>query len=216
MMTIFNNGVLDLEDEYVVIKGEYTDTETDLIYLRNRYYNSSNGRFITEDPIKDGLNWYAYCGGNPVMMIDPSGYSEKEIVGQIVGESGYGGIYSTDLYVNDKYGEGWISSNWGTLEPNIEKFLMNELEANVNNCVLTAITRVFAYYRDKENKSNIPNNEMLYNDIKTIAEEYGYSSEDGTFPTKINNIINDVFEKYGYQGEGNSIYVWDFNTVKFE
>ena len=40
--------------------GEYFDTETDLIYLRNRYYNSSNGRFITEDPIKDGLNWYVY------------------------------------------------------------------------------------------------------------------------------------------------------------
>ena len=28
---------------------------------------------MTEDPIKDGLNWYAYCGGNPVGFVDPSG-----------------------------------------------------------------------------------------------------------------------------------------------
>ena len=53
--------------------GEYTDNETGLIYLRNRYYDSNNGRFITEDPIKDGLNWYVYCGNNPIMFVDPSG-----------------------------------------------------------------------------------------------------------------------------------------------
>ena len=31
------------------------------------------GRFMTEDPIRDGLNWYTYCGNNPVMFVDPSG-----------------------------------------------------------------------------------------------------------------------------------------------
>ena len=41
--------------------------------LRARYYDSSIKRFITEDPAKDGSNWYAYCGNNPVMMFDPSG-----------------------------------------------------------------------------------------------------------------------------------------------
>ena len=29
--------------------GEYRDSESGLIYLRNRYYDSSTGRFITED-----------------------------------------------------------------------------------------------------------------------------------------------------------------------
>ena len=53
--------------------GEYYDNESGLIYLRNRYYDSSMGRFITEDPIKDGLNWYSYCGGNPVVFVDPLG-----------------------------------------------------------------------------------------------------------------------------------------------
>ena len=53
--------------------GEYTDDETGLIYLRNRYYDPAIGRFITEDPAKDGLNWYAYCGNNPIMFVDPTG-----------------------------------------------------------------------------------------------------------------------------------------------
>ena len=71
-------------------------------------------------------------------------------------------------------------------------------------------------HRDNSEKTNIPDNETLYNDIKTIAEGYGYSDETGTGFTKINNIINDAFEKYNYDGKGSSIYVWDFNTVKKE
>ena len=53
--------------------GEYLDEETGLIYLRARYYDPSVGRFISEDPIRDGMNWYAYCGNSPVMFADPSG-----------------------------------------------------------------------------------------------------------------------------------------------
>ena len=44
-----------------------------LTYLRNRYYDEETGTFMTLDPIKDGLNWYAYCAGNPVMFVDPWG-----------------------------------------------------------------------------------------------------------------------------------------------
>ena len=76
-------------------------------YLRNRYYDPSIGRFTTEDPVKDGDNWYAYCGNNPVNRIDPNGCTD----GQITGECGYGGIYDTSAYVNDKYKNGWVSSN---------------------------------------------------------------------------------------------------------
>lgn len=32
-----------------------------------------SGRFITEDPISDRMNWYVYCEGNPVIFVDPSG-----------------------------------------------------------------------------------------------------------------------------------------------
>ncbi len=53
--------------------GEYYDTETGFIYLRARYYDPMVGRFTSVDPIKDGLNWYAYCAGNPVMFVDSNG-----------------------------------------------------------------------------------------------------------------------------------------------
>jgi RHS repeat-associated protein len=53
--------------------GEYFDAESGLIYLRARYYDPQTSRFLAEDPIRDGLNWYTYCYNNPIMWIDPSG-----------------------------------------------------------------------------------------------------------------------------------------------
>ena len=56
--------------------GEYYDVETDNIYLRARYYDPSVGAFINEDPIIDGVNWYSYCMGNPVVYADYSGLDD--------------------------------------------------------------------------------------------------------------------------------------------
>ena len=38
-----------------------------------RYLDPVAGRFLTEDPSRDGTNWYGYCNNNPVNMIDPTG-----------------------------------------------------------------------------------------------------------------------------------------------
>ena len=46
---------------------------TGLIYFNARYYDPITGRFVTEDPSRDGVNWYGYCGNNPVNLIDPDG-----------------------------------------------------------------------------------------------------------------------------------------------
>jgi RHS repeat-associated protein len=43
------------------------------IYFNARYYDPTTGRFLTEDPSRKGVNWYAYCENNPVNMTDPSG-----------------------------------------------------------------------------------------------------------------------------------------------
>ena len=53
--------------------GEQFDNETGNYYLRARYYSPNIGRFTQEDPIMDGLNWYTYCAGNPVVYSDSSG-----------------------------------------------------------------------------------------------------------------------------------------------
>lgn len=59
--------------------GEYYDTERGNIYLRARYYNTANGRFITADPTKYGINWYNYCKGNPIMFLAPTGLEYVEV-----------------------------------------------------------------------------------------------------------------------------------------
>jgi len=60
-------------------RGEYTDEETKFVYLRARYYDPKIGRFINEDPALDGLNWYAYCGNDPINRVDPSGLTARRV-----------------------------------------------------------------------------------------------------------------------------------------
>lgn len=54
--------------------GQYTDTDTGLIYLRARYYDPATGQFLTRDPLETITNApYAYANGDPVNNSDPSG-----------------------------------------------------------------------------------------------------------------------------------------------
>jgi RHS repeat-associated protein len=61
---------------------QYYDSETGYVYLRHRYYDTSLGRFINEDPIFDGWNWYVYGNNNPLMFSDPSGLNALLIAEQ--------------------------------------------------------------------------------------------------------------------------------------
>ena len=73
----------------------YYDTETDLYFLKTRYYDPEIGRFMTIDDISyldpdsiNGLNLYAYCGNNPIMYSDPNGtlkwYHWLGIIGAVI------------------------------------------------------------------------------------------------------------------------------------
>ena len=56
------------------------DEETELYYLRGRYYNVVHSRFINTDAMlckAVGYNQYAYCKNNPIMLIDRSGNLPK-------------------------------------------------------------------------------------------------------------------------------------------
>jgi RHS repeat-associated protein len=54
--------------------GHTTEPDTGgLIYMRARWMDPVTGTFVSEDPAKDGANWYAYCEGNPVTCVDYSG-----------------------------------------------------------------------------------------------------------------------------------------------
>jgi RHS repeat-associated protein len=53
--------------------GHTADADTGLTYMRARYYDPTIGRFISEDPGRNGANWYAYCNSSPTNLVDVDG-----------------------------------------------------------------------------------------------------------------------------------------------
>jgi len=92
-------------------RGEYLDLETHTYYLRARSYQPTIGRFLTEDPAHDGMNWYVYAANNPVMYTDSTGLKAQS-------ESRSDGKYT--LYVSPQWLDltqsaiGWVPAiGWG-------------------------------------------------------------------------------------------------------
>ncbi len=87
-----STGSSDSKHKFVGGIGHTTEPDTGgLIYMRARWYDPSTGRFISEDPARNGINWYIYCDDNPINSTDPSGmfniwkYLEGKALGAISG-----------------------------------------------------------------------------------------------------------------------------------
>ena len=82
------------------------DSDLGLYYLHNRYYDPQVGRFISEDPARDGTNWYAYCGSDAVNYVDPDGLWRK--VGETIWEAESGDTLSwLAMYLYNNANEWW-------------------------------------------------------------------------------------------------------------
>jgi len=56
------------------------DSETNLYFYRDRYYDQTDGRFLSEDPIgfDGGRSFYTYVRNNPTILIDPRGRAPQQ------------------------------------------------------------------------------------------------------------------------------------------
>ncbi|OQB13724.1 MAG: tRNA(Glu)-specific nuclease WapA precursor [Firmicutes bacterium ADurb.Bin193] len=87
--------------------GEYFDRESGSIYLRARYYDPRLGRFGSEDPARDGLNWYVYCGNSPIKFKDSTGLAARIVDCNKVLFDLLQGLTDDTLYM-DENGKVWI------------------------------------------------------------------------------------------------------------
>lgn len=92
-------------DNNITYAGYHYDEESGLYYLNARYYDSTTGRFLTEDSYQGqktdplSLNRYTYCHNNPVRYTDPSGHA---IFSALLGRVLVGGLVGAAIEVIDQ------------------------------------------------------------------------------------------------------------------
>ncbi len=61
--------------------GREFDPETGIDYYRERYFDPSSGRFLSEDPLRftTATNFYPYAANNPLRFNDPMGLSAADV-----------------------------------------------------------------------------------------------------------------------------------------
>jgi len=104
--------------------GRDFDSETALLYLRARYLDSANGRFLREDPvyiwsrIPSELNAYTYARNRPISLVDPLGQETGATMVQ---------LWGTPPKVNptgslNLYGHWCGPGGWGTVVDELDGF----------------------------------------------------------------------------------------------
>jgi RHS repeat-associated protein len=117
--------------------GREIDEETDLNYYRARYYDSSIGRFITQDPIgfnAGDTNLYRYVNNNPINLIDPLGLGNR-LVWQIREQTLSNGSSVTTYGVDESYNNTTVQvyRPKGSLFPSGVKIGVNKNQPKLGN-----------------------------------------------------------------------------------
>ncbi len=99
--------------------GQYTSSDTGLIYLRAREYDPKTAQFLSVDP----LVWltrapYTYAGDNPLNFGDPTGRAFQICVGGTV-SLGFFSVEGNVCYVNTPHGEGVAISGGASRGPGL-------------------------------------------------------------------------------------------------
>jgi len=80
----FDRGLAGMGGNPYGFTGKRYETEIGIYSFAFRDYNPRTMRWLTPDPVMDGLNWYLYCGGDPVNWIDPLGLCGEKPEGWVM------------------------------------------------------------------------------------------------------------------------------------
>lgn len=89
---------------FATFTGHIYDTTLDIYFAEARFYDAANRQWLAMDPVKDGLNWYQYCGSNPVLYVDISGRYYIAVQGNA------NGYYKTKIYQENAIVVGAVGS----------------------------------------------------------------------------------------------------------
>ena len=92
-----------------------TDGETGLTYHWNRWRNEEGDAFISEDPLRDGYNWFGYANANPFKYADSNGLESYVCRdGTFCSEGDISNAsYRADCYYYNGYNSGTLASMSG-------------------------------------------------------------------------------------------------------
>lgn len=172
------------------------DGETNLYYLKARYYDPETARFVSRDPIRGHVdpmsqNSYVYSVGDPVNLVDPSGnFAETALDAASIGLSAY------DLYNNPSWGNAgylawdvaaafipFVPGSWTVkAEKSFLKMDLQFFAKKGDIQQIESIAKAFKMTPDQRRdfgdyveslKDLVPNNKNFsYGELKEIAKEF--------------------------------------------
>ena len=163
------------EGESVKFTGKDLDAATGLYYFNARWYDAGTGRFISEDPMRDGANWYVYVGNNPLGFVDPSGL--VSIDGAVASSAGHD--VATNGYTGSNSGSNYTGGS-NTVNMTQGVFYREPVVAAVNKIKkIPPEKRASPLYNSEYSPNKIIPNDHTY--IQThFDKRYGFFHEKGS------------------------------------
>jgi RHS repeat-associated protein len=208
--------------------GEQTD-ENGLLFLRARYYQPSQGRFLQRDPWRGNdhqplsINPWLYVHDSPINRTDPSGYIAQgqdakdavDLIGRLKGlynviiKKDWGEIWTYDFGSNPRMKCGWEEGNWRSLR---ELELVEEAIKLISPDIMT-----ISQFHGAFNRVNITRASVLP-DPAAPPSPWSYVLGDIVLPDSLmDNIIeaDDIIKREAYVKRTvihEFGHVWDYRT----